>query len=173
MDRPPGSRQQNCDYPFLRRNVPDLTKPNSANTVLNIVPRGGKAMTLPPNTRARLHLSGDIDIENVDNSGAVSPSPETETVTLTGRVLQPRTGTALRGLRVFATACVGPEEPIHLGAATSGADGRFRIQFEDRAEVKERLLALLHLPDSRLMLRIESPEGKALLKSAPVPLGRE
>jgi len=129
-------------------------------------------MTLPPNTRARLHLSGDIDIENVDNSGAVSPSPETETVTLTGRVVQARTGTALRGLRVFATACVGPEEPIHLGAATSGADGRFRIQFEDRAEVKERLLALLHLPDSRLMLRIESPEGKALLKSAPVPLGR-
>src|SRR5437867_661830 len=129
-------------------------------------------MDFPPTNRTRLHVNGEIEIEGADEPTPVPLPEETDTVTLSGRVTQARTGTALRGLRVLALADADPEHATPLGSSTSNADGRFRIQFDDRPEVRERLLALRNLPGSRLTLRVETGEGHGLFTSRPIALDR-
>jgi len=127
-------------------------------------------MNFPPTNRTRLHVNADIEIEGADEPTPVSLPEESDSVTLSGRVTQARTGTALPGLRILALSNADYAKP--LGSSTSNADGRFRIQFDDRPEVRERLLALRHLPDSRLILRVETGEGHAIFTSDPIALDR-
>jgi len=129
-------------------------------------------MNFQPTNRTRLHVNAEIEIEGTDEPIPMPFPEESDTITLSGRVTQARTGTALPGLRILALANADHDYAKSLGSSTSNADGRFRIQFDDSPEVRERLLVLRHLPDSRLSLRVETSEGLALFTSRPIVLDR-
>lgn len=129
-------------------------------------------MSFPATNRTRFHVNAKIEIEGADEPTPVSLPEEGDTITLSGRVTQARTGTALPGLRVLALAGADSDRATPLGSSTSNANGRFRIQFDDRPEVRERLLALRHLPDSHLYLRVETGKGDALFTSDSIALDR-
>ncbi|WP_435010720.1 hypothetical protein P12x_001999 [Tundrisphaera lichenicola] len=93
-------------------------------------------------------------------------------MSLSGRVTQARSGAALPGLRVVALANVERGHALTLGSSTSRAGGRFRIQFGDKAEVRERLLALRRLPGIGLTLRVEDAGGHVLLAKGQIMLDR-
>jgi Tc toxin complex TcA C-terminal TcB-binding domain len=129
-------------------------------------------MNFPPTNRTRLHVNAEIEIEGADEPTPVPVPEESDTVTLSGRVTQARTGTALPGLRVLALANADSDPATPLGSSTSNTGGRFHIQFDGKPEVRERLLALRYLPESRLFLRVESGKGDALFTSDPIALDR-
>jgi hypothetical protein len=129
-------------------------------------------MNFSPTTRTRLHVNAELEIEGADEPAPLPVSEQNDTVSLSGRVAQARTGTSLPGLRVLALANSESHHSTLLGSSTSKADGRFRIQFDDRPEIRERLLALRHLPDSRLSLRVDTGDGQALFTSGPIALDR-
>ncbi len=118
------------------------------------------------------HVNAEVRIESADKPTPGDVREESGTVILSGRVMQARTGTSLSGVRVLAIANRDSDYAKPLGTAVSDADGRFRIQFDDSPETIERLLALRHLPNSRLSLRVETTEGRALFTSQPIALDR-
>ncbi len=126
-------------------------------------------MNIPLTNRTVLHVNAEIEIKGADDSTPIPFAKESDTVALSGRIVQARTGTALQGLKVVAFATT---ETSQLGSSTSDVDGRFSIQFDDRPEVRERLLALRHFPDRRLTLQVETDEGHVLSTSSPITLDR-
>lgn len=122
---------------------------------------------------AQLSLNGEIEIGRSFEPTPMQPFPDDiGQPTLSGTVTQARTGVALPGLRVVAliAAIPGPASAhaLVLGNSESDASGRFNIRFEDTSPVRERLLLLRQLLESRLTLRVESAEGQALFTSSPI-----
>ncbi len=120
----------------------------------------------------RLLLDAEITISDYGDGSPVDDPHASDSVTVFGRVSQARTGGSLPGLRVLALASAGSYRDAPIGSATSGADGRFRIEFDDRPDLRERLLEMRHRPDSRLRLRVETDDGHALFTSHPIALDR-
>ena len=77
-------------------------------------------MNFPPTNRTRLHVNAEIEIEGADEPTPVPLPEESDTVTLSGRVTQARTGIALvfdlaRGLearRQSLVLAVPPSGPV-------------------------------------------------------------
>src|SRR5438093_12694094 len=76
-------------------------------------------MNFPPTNRTRLHVNAEIEIEGADEPTPVPLPEESDTVTLSGRVTQARTGSALPGLRVLALAHDHSDHATPLGTSTS------------------------------------------------------
>jgi tetratricopeptide (TPR) repeat protein len=120
-------------------------------------------------SRTHLHVTADIEVDQPDESPA-SPPQESDTIRLTGRVMQARTGTGLPALRILVIAATGTETV--LGSGVSSADGRFQIQFDDSPEVRERLVILRHLAGAMTLLRVETADGCEVATSHPFPFDR-
>jgi len=129
-------------------------------------------MNLPPTSRMRLNVNAAIEIERGEDAIPAPLQEESDHVTLSGRVTQARTGATLPGLRILALINADSQHATSLGNSISNEDGRFRIEFEDTPEVRERLLVLRQVPDSRLSLRVQTSDGRALFTSSPIALDR-
>ena len=123
-------------------------------------------------SRTLLHVNAEVTIEGGEEPAEALAAPQSDTVRLSGRVTQARTGTALPGLRILAILSADTDRANPLGTAVANAEGRFRIQFEDGPEAQQRLLALRHLSDSRIKLRVDSDHGHTLFVSDPIALDR-
>lgn len=120
-------------------------------------------------SRTRLHVTADIEVDQPDESPA-PPRQESDTIRITGRVMQARTGTGLPGLRILAIPATGSE--TLLGSGVSNADGRFQIRFDDSPQARERLVGLRHLAGAETWLRVETADGRELTTSQPFPFDR-
>jgi Tc toxin complex TcA C-terminal TcB-binding domain len=120
-------------------------------------------------SRTRLHVTADIEVDQPDESPASAPQ-ESDTIRITGRVMQARTGTGLPGLCILAISATDSE--TLLGSGVSNADGRFQIRFDDSPRVRERLLALQHLAGAETWLRVRTADGRELANSQPFPFER-
>ena len=129
-------------------------------------------MNFPTTDKTRLHVTAEIQIEGTNEPISAGLVEESDLVTLSGRVTHARTGTALPGVRILAleNAAAGYTNP--LGSCISDTDGRFHIQFDDKPDVRERLLVLRRLPNNRLYFRVETSEGQLLYTSDPMALDR-
>lgn len=120
-------------------------------------------------TPTRLRVTADIVIDQV--ATPAPPQKQSDTIRITGRVVDARTGMSLPGLRVAFTDANDAKPALGNGAC--GADGRFLIAFDDRQQIRERLLLLRRLPDAKVVLRVEAPDGQQLASSEPFALDRD
>jgi hypothetical protein len=129
-------------------------------------------MISTPASRTFLHVNAEVTIEGGEEPAEALAPPQSDTVSLSGRVTQARTGTALPGLRILAVPSADADRAKPLGTAVANAEGRFRIQFDDGPEAQQRLLVLRHLPDSQVRLRVDSDHGQTLFVSDPIAFDR-
>ena len=120
-------------------------------------------------SRTRVHVTADIEIDQPTSAAEISPQ-NSDTVHITGMVVQARTGARLPKLRVVALGAA--RGGIQLGIGTTNADGRFLIAFEDNARVRERLAALRHVVGTQMRLRVEGTDGHELAATDPFTLDR-
>ena len=90
-------------------------------------------------SRTNLHVTADIEVDQTVGFPVLRPE-EDQTIRITGRVVQARTGTGLPGLRVVALAATGSEAV--LGSGVSNPDGWCQIGFDDCPET------VVNCPDS-------------------------
>ena len=125
-------------------------------------------------TRTHLDISADVTVETTAVADpALSPSSATDkALAVSGTISQARTGIGLPDVQVVALAGLGSERMQEVGRTKSNVTGRFSIQFGDSPSTRERLLASQHLPESRLVLRAETAEGRKLVTSEPIATDR-
>lgn len=123
-------------------------------------------MNIPTPSEIRLHLCGEITV-NKSPEVAAPASNNAGSVSLSGSVLDARTGNALPGMRVTALTA-----SLSLGSGVSNTSGAFSISVVDSPQVRERLLGLQHLPDAALKFRVQTDQGNDLYTSPEFRLDR-
>ena len=112
-----------------------------------------------------IQFNGELSVDRtVDTTAPNAPTPEAA-ASIGGRVVEARSGRALAGLTLVAFS-----GSLDLGKAVSDGAGGFQIAFEDSGAVRERILALQHVPDSTLQLRVEGDGGAQLYTSPAMRL---
>lgn len=120
-------------------------------------------------SRAQLRVTAEIEVVRPDESPAPPPR-EVNSIRITGRVVQARTGIGMLGLRVQAVTASDRKSPIGSGISNEG--GRFQIQFDDSPQVRERLVILRHDPKSKVRLIVSVVDGDTLTAGQAFPLDR-
>ncbi|HEY7057730.1 MAG TPA: hypothetical protein VH458_14440 [Vicinamibacterales bacterium] len=130
-------------------------------------------METQPPRNARVLIDAQLNVELAPTVEVGIVPQESATPTLSGRVSNERTGVSIQGLTITAVPEADGGRVPPIGSATSGADGRFSIRFDDAPETAARLAALRNVPTARLRLRVSEGNGPVLFTSDPIALDRQ